>query len=424
VNRTLAAIIVGLAVALAAIGIATGSDDEEERPEVPQPVQHRVDEIAERIERVRGLEFKSPPRLELLTPAQSRRLAAKEVARLPRADVEAAEETLKLLGLIRPADEIRDLVGTMVADEAAGFYIPRSDRLVLVRGVVGGGLLAEITLAHELVHALEDQHFDLDSEASSGLGDDAMAESALNEGTATVAMVEYAVEHLGLEGARDRILNEIDTLSGLDVGSDLPDYLKEFTVFPYKAGTPYVDRLLKRGGWGAVDRLIRSGGPGSTEEIIHQREAPEPRPPELASRPHEGAWRRVDRGDIGEFDTRELLDVGTSDGVAERAAAGWGGGRYELWRNGPLPDPSCEAPCRERDLLTAGWRMDTPRDARELEDALRGYLEHGLDAHRSGQAWLVRGGAAAIARRGEHVALAMAPTPALAMRQAFATVGG
>jgi hypothetical protein len=424
VNRTLAAIFVGLAAALAAIGLATGSDDEEkpERPEVPERIQSRVGEIAERVEEVRGLEFKRPPRLEFLTPAAVRRLSAKELARVPSEDIDGAEETLKLLGLIRPEDDLRELVNTLIADETAGFYVPRTDRLVLVRGAVGGGILAEIALAHELVHALEDQHFDLETDELSGLGDRSTARSALNEGTATVAMVEYAVKHLGLEGRREMLLDEIARVSGLDVGSDLPPYLKRVAVFPYTAGTPYVDRIVERGGWVAVDRLIESGAPQSTEQVIHERDEPPLRPPALASRPHEGAWRRVDGGQLGELDTEELLRVGVRGALAERAAEGWGSGRYELWRNGPLRDPGCAAPCRRRDLFTAGWRMDSPREAEELDSALRGYLAAGLDARRSGQGWLLEGGAAAVERNGDRVALAFAPTPALALRQATATV--
>jgi hypothetical protein len=43
---------------------------------------------------------------------------------------------------------------------------------------------------------------------------------------------------------------------------------------------------------------------------------------------------------------------------AERAAAGWGGDRYELWQDGPDY------------ALVIRWRWDTPQDAAEFETAL------------------------------------------------------
>jgi hypothetical protein len=71
-------------------------------------------------------------------------------------------------------------------------------------------------------------------------------------------------------------------------------------------------------------------------------------------------YRRSLSGTLGEFVTEQLLERnGVPTKEAERAAAGWGGDRYELW--GEDPDS----------VLVVRWRWDTPQDASEFETALR-----------------------------------------------------
>ena len=73
----------------------------------------------------------------------------------------ADEEILTLLGLLPEESDVRELAGTIFGEEVAGFYDDHTKEMTLVEGA-SGGTAGEITLAHELTHALEDQHFDLD----------------------------------------------------------------------------------------------------------------------------------------------------------------------------------------------------------------------------------------------------------------------
>lgn len=66
----------------------------------------------------------------------------------------------------------------------AGYYDPRTQRLAVVRQRAGAGPLDDVTLAHELTHALEDQRFGLDEADGEGDDDSATARLALTEGTA------------------------------------------------------------------------------------------------------------------------------------------------------------------------------------------------------------------------------------------------
>ncbi len=60
-----------------------------------------------------------------------------------------------------------------------------------------------------------------------------------------------------------------------------------------------------------------------------------------------------------------------TDAVAGDAAAGWGGGSYELWTAGA-----------SRNALVLGWAWDTALDARQFDRALRDV--RGEAARRSG----------------------------------------
>ena len=110
---------------------------------------------------------------------------------LPRRRAPRRRGGLKLLGLLEPRVDLRDVSATVFGQGVAGYYDPRTKRLRIVRGAqTTNPFLEEITLAHELTHALEDQRFGLDLEDSSGSDDAALARLALVEGSATAVMFD------------------------------------------------------------------------------------------------------------------------------------------------------------------------------------------------------------------------------------------
>jgi hypothetical protein len=406
-NRVLAAVAVALVVALAAIGVLAGEEEEDAGPAPREEgPAASVARVARGVERVRELEFDRLPRVREVSPAEARRAGLGELDRyVPRRRQLLEERLLRLLGLLPPDARLRELIGTALTGEVAGYYIPRADTLALVRGAGLEGLLAEVALAHELTHALEDQRFGIEPHGASGfLRDRAVAAAALIEGSATLAMVDYLALTQGLgrelpEALRRRVLDELEGLA-LPASSGLPRYVRESLVFPYAAGGAFVSRIQSRGGWAAVDRAFGRDAPLSSEQILH------PRKYDAGERPVRvrlGGYRRevpagarlVARGDLGEFDTAQFLRDGNGRRRAERAAAGWGGSTFALWR---LPGG--------RDLLAIGWVWDSSRDAAEFQAAAR------LSLERLGSPGAVNGGS-----RGA-VAVVLAPDAALARRVA------
>ena len=103
-------------------------------------------------------------------------------------------------------------------------------------------MLNEITISHELTHALEDQRFKLDLEDTSGSDDAALANLALVEGSATAVMFTYAERHFSAEQTLGGLLSSL----GADTG-DLPPFIEAQLIFPYVRGPAVRAAALRDG---------------------------------------------------------------------------------------------------------------------------------------------------------------------------------
>ena len=351
------------------------------------PAAAPVDVIARRVEALRSLRFTRLPEPVTVGPGQAQQEGLADLDRnYPPARRRADEEIYTLLGLLEPADDLRELSRSLFGEGVAGYYDPRDGRLRVVEGAgTGTRVLEEMVLAHELAHALEDQRFGLATRPAA-TDDRELARSALYEGSATSLMYTYVREHFTTEEALGGLL-----ASAFEDTGDLPPFLQAQLLFAYLGGERFVADLLQRAGgsWALVDTAFRLRIPASTEQILHPRayfSADEPQPVRLrAGAVLGGGWSRARAGTWGELQTRELL--GSAD-----AAAGWGGDRYELWRSGSAS------------VLVMRWRWDGRRDEAEFAGRLREWA-----AGRSGTA---------VVRRGGEVTLAVAPDAALARRVA------
>jgi hypothetical protein len=358
--------------------------------------------IARRVESLRDLRFRRVPVPVAVSPATARREGLEDLDRTyPPARRKVDEEVRELLGLVPAGTDLRAVEASVFGTGVAGYYDPRSKRLRTVTGAATGTrVTAEMVLAHELTHALEDQRFGIVHEAQ-GSGDAALARLALVEGTATTVMERYVVRYFGAGELFGGLL-----AGAAQSGPTLPPVLQDQLVFPYTGGAAFVQHLQRRAGgrWTLVDLAERVRPPASTEQILHPEKWIRPDAPERVTMrlaPLLGpGWRRTGAGTWGELQTRELLSAGGAP-AADRAAAGWGGDRYELWQR---PQSGCAAPCRSADALVMRWRWDTARDAHEFESAMR-------DAPTTRST-------SAVVRRGTTVTLALAPSARLAERLA------
>jgi hypothetical protein len=230
---------------------------------------------------------------------------------------------------------------------------------------------AQETLAHELVHALQDQSYPLGPmlKYKPGESDRLAAAHALVEGDATSAMLDVvAGSAFNIDEALLRKLVAIST--ALSTVGDTPRALQESLSVPYTDGFAFVQRLRRQGGWPAVDAVWRAL-PETTEQLLHpeklaSREAAIviPPPPVDALGP---GFRAVFDDVMGEQGLRIAFeDYGHRDAAAQ-AAAGWGGDRLVVARR-----DRPEAP--DRPEFAVAWRLqfDTAADAKEAAKLLEG----------------------------------------------------
>jgi hypothetical protein len=227
-----------------------------------------VDEIARRVEALRGLRFATLPEPVEVTPAQARREGLEDLDRsYPEARRRADEQVLELLGLIEPSVDLREVSASVFSEGVAGYYDPRTKRMRTVRGAATGTkVLAELVLAHELTHALEDQRFGLGLEDQGGSDDAALARLALVEGSASELMYDYAQRHFTTEETLGGVLGSAFAPTG-----SLPGFLQAQLIFPYTGGRSFVAALRERAGgrWTLVDLAERTRPPVSTEQVLH-----------------------------------------------------------------------------------------------------------------------------------------------------------
>ncbi|HYV15345.1 MAG TPA: hypothetical protein VE972_04945 [Conexibacter sp.] len=412
-DRTPELMVLAIAVVLALGAALLGTHDSGAGPPArPVVAAARIAKIERRVERLRGLRFLHPVPVAVVSPAVARRQGLADFERSFRPGRQAAlEEAFKLLGFLGPRDDLRQITSAIYGEQVAGYYDPRRGRLTLVQGAG----VDDLTLAHELTHALEDQHFDLEHVGDDPDEDVSSAQQALAEGTATAVQVLYLRRYPGS-------LDTGQMLSALgSPTTPLPPYMMRSLLFPYERGLGFVMALRRRGGWRLVNEALRSRRPVSTAQVIAPRRwlrRVRPVRVRLGVDAVLGAsWRRIEGSTLGQADMQELLREPAGAEAAAVLGPAWRGGRFELWRRGPLPAAGCFVPCRALDVLVLELRTGNPEAARAIAATLGAWLRGPLRARAVGPAggWQLPGGSAAVLRaEGRRVRVAFAPSAALA----------
>ena len=154
VPAVLAAVIAGLTAARVSVAVHRRGDVGNG---LDGPMATAVAELQTFVEAARGLRFLEPVDVAVLGDAAFRRTLAGGRA-LEEPEAEVAIGVLRALGLVGPGDDLAS--AQLDVDTVAGFYDTETKELV-VRGARLTPFVRQV-LVHELTHALDDQHFDLD----------------------------------------------------------------------------------------------------------------------------------------------------------------------------------------------------------------------------------------------------------------------
>ena len=339
---------------------ATPSDTSTAIQPTPPALDPVFGQILERVTEIRGLEPLEDLSPKFMTRDQLMDLLIEELEK-EREDIIKSQKLLKILGLIPRNGDLLQMLLDLYTEQVLGFYDTETKELYVIKGLQEITPLDEVTLAHEFVHALQQQHFDIHS-MSEALEDDSEANfalAALIEGDASAVQVQYMSSYLTSQ-ERQEIFN---SSSYSPVFDSSPYFLQRDLLFPYSEGQSLVTALRLQGQWKALDNAYRNP-PVSTEQVLHptkyfQGEAPTVVTlPELASALGQG-WEEVYTDVMGEFSLKSYLETRTSRDTARRASTGWGGDGFAL----------LEGPNEEQALaVLSAW--DSERDAQEFFDAL------------------------------------------------------
>jgi hypothetical protein len=344
-------------------------------PDTPASRQKRAEEalgrvvtIKPEVAKLRALTFDRDVPTQYQTAGEFQTAVRREIAKeLPPERSRKLSAALAHLGFLREPVDLAEVVQQAMTTQAGAYYDPATKGFFLVM-VPDNKLILDTISAHELTHALQDQHFDLTKYLPSdgSIDDDAAtARRFVAEGDATFVMLLYSVHSVlgGLDGKLPpevvaTLRSQITPFATLDVeelkamsksqsaayGRMDPEIQKSIDTMdaiPPAVLVPLLDSYMKgalvaftayeHGGWPSVDALYRNP-PASTEQVLH----PETKLIPARERPHrvtlaKTADPQVTGNVLGELLWRVYFELWKSPHAAE-ASGGWGGDRYAITR--------------------------------------------------------------------------------------------
>ncbi|HEY6462733.1 MAG TPA: hypothetical protein VIY73_21335, partial [Polyangiaceae bacterium] len=348
-------------VALALLGVACGSSatpppapvvtvQPPPRASVPPPAasaqpvdkepreKRLIERMLKRVELARGLTATRPvPGVVMDRAALIARVKEHVARELPPEAIRDEGLALQLFGFIPTQFDYERAEYDLLEAQLAGYYEPADGTMYMASDL--GDDEAEATLAHELVHALQDQRWNLAerSKYRPGDGDRSEAVSALAEGDATSAMFDVMIASAA-PGANKSAIDLPDDVFAEQIragmnegpGANAPHVMRTSLAAPYIYGTLFVHALRRRGGWDAVNRAWDEA-PTTSEQILHldkwlahEAAIPVKAPPFTALGP---GWRVEDEDSEGEIGARIAFEEWMDPKAAAMHSSAWGGDR-------------------------------------------------------------------------------------------------
>ncbi|MCB1247897.1 MAG: hypothetical protein KDB33_16980 [Acidimicrobiales bacterium] len=312
------------------------------------------------VEDVRGLPFIQEPEVALLDPQAFNDALQAQVS---DEELRAQAEQLSQLGLLPPGvDPVADMRAQLGA-RIAGWYDAKT-KVLTIRNLELDEDARQI-LVHELTHALDDQHFDLDRPEYVERKDEiAFGFRALVEGSAR-RVERFYRDQFNPENESPGNLNLPD-LSEQDP-SDYGAIAADMMEAPYVYGEYLIEETIRYYGGDGVIRSLFADPPDTSEKVLHpdkylsfedRIDVPPP--------PTDGA-EVIDDGVLGELMLRNMLEAKLGREAAVEASSGWGGDWFVRYQN-EAEGTSC---------LRVDFQMDSTGDMAELETAFEAWSDAG-----------------------------------------------
>ncbi len=358
----------------------------------PVALQAKVDEILPRVAELRGWEFKRPVPAGVKTPKEFIEFAKQEFESEYGAEqLEYMNQEYRLLGLMDPELDLYEAMLELLESQVGGFYDPKTEAFYMI-STFNEGMLADIIMAHELTHALDDQYYELDKmfEDARDLNTDSeFAMRAVVEGSGTSLMNLYTIQgtmNQWFTMDADSVEQMQEMMEASTEGlENAPPFLVMTLALPYLEGNKFLVRnsstmaaAMKTPTAEELDRAFRNP-PVSSEQVLHfekywdekLRDDPvKVELPDLAAKLG-GGWKLADEDTYGELacfvvsadELPNLADASAQMNAVwtNEAATGWGGDTLQLYQG---PDGAYAA------VWATVW--DSVDDAGEFSAAIHG----------------------------------------------------
>jgi hypothetical protein len=252
----------------------------------------------------------------------------------------ASKRSAEAFGLLPRGFDLDHFMVDLLTEQIAGLYDPKAHEFYIADWIAPDD--QRTVMSHELTHALEDQHFQIEDwvKAARPNDDAELARESVLEGSAMAAMLEYMLKDKGLK-LRD--LPDIDPsafvgdLSDTPLLKKAPPFIKDSLMFPYFGGLTFSMAVLKNDGWKGFASVF-ARPPANTQQILHPdlyRTGNSPMPIKLdlpQGLPGHG-WTLLEENSLGEFGWNEVLKQFLGADRAGKLSASWNGDIYATYES-------------------------------------------------------------------------------------------
>jgi hypothetical protein len=302
----------------------------------------------------------------------------KDAKRMQREEI-----VLKKFGLLDRDFALQPFLVSLLKEQIAGYYDNKTKTVNLLDWVAPEE--QKPVMAHELTHALQDQHSDLDkwepddpdtiskdvTEDNQRLATDERdtARDAVLEGQAMAVYLDYTLKPAGksLLTSPDVMRTPKDDTEVADsspVMSRAPLLLQQSLLFPYRDGLGFEQRLLKDKGAQYAFAGVLDRPPSTTYEIMNPRAYERGVTVPLLHMPDihgllDAEWAPYDIGVMGELDVRILTELFGGPQEAAMLTPQWKGGLYYAAQTRQARTPEQQAATSSLGLLyLSAWRTE------------------------------------------------------------------
>lgn len=349
-------------------GGATPSPEATATAGTPEPLPESLQRILDRVSEVRELEAPPSLNVEFVPRSGVVDLIDELTTDKDREWFAKVTDLYRLLGHLRNDQDYLDVYRSFGGEAVLGLYSPIHDTLWIVHedgrepDLDNLSRPLEETLVHEIVHALQDYHFDL-------VATDDPFEDNFDITQAWTAVIEGdAVTHEGLYSARFLSLpgSPVILASAAQIPNVPPSIIREM-YFPYTTGADWVRAERDKRGTSRIDAWLADPPPG-TAYILHPElldsgfEPDIPELPDLSKALGKG-FERTWSSTLGEFNLRNYLQLYARASSSASAAEGWAGDRFDIYKDG------------EASVGVFRVRFTDEGEAAEFDSAYREFLD-------------------------------------------------